>query len=86
MLMKKHTKHTSLTLPYHGNYGRREWTFIGAPCNVIHEYCDTLIKENPQYKIAFLDAAHQSDDQETFLPLPRFYFYKVCDNTLNQTN
>jgi len=61
--MKKHTKHTSLTLPYHGNYGRREWTFIGAPCNVIHTYCNTLIKENPKYKIAFLDAAHQSDDQ-----------------------
>ena len=63
MLMKKHTKHTSLTLPYHGNYGRREWAFIGAPCNVIHEYCNTIIKENPQYKIAFLDAAHQSNDQ-----------------------
>lgn len=59
----KHTKHTSLVMPYRGVYGRREWTFIGAPCNIIHAYCKGLISKYAQYKIAFIDAAHQSDDQ-----------------------
>ncbi len=59
----KHTKHTSLIKPYHGIYGRREWTFIGAPCDVIHTYCNALINTYTQYKMSFVDAAHQSDDQ-----------------------
>ena len=61
--MKKHQKHTALIRPYKGNFGRIEWTFIGAPCDIVHKFCQQLISDFKQYKIGFVDAAHQSDDQ-----------------------
>ena len=61
--MKKHQKHTALTRPFHGNYGRQEFTFIGAPCDLLHSFCQDLIDTFSDFNIGFVDAAHQSDDQ-----------------------
>ena len=61
--MKKHQKHTPLTRPFHGNYARQEFTFIGAPCDLIHSFCQNLIDTFSNFSIGIVDAAHQSDDQ-----------------------
>lgn len=61
--MKKHQKHTPLTRPFHGNYGRQEFTLIGAPCDLIHAFSQELIETFSDFNIGFVDAAHQSDDQ-----------------------
>lgn len=62
---KKHTKHTALIKPTGGEFHFNEWTLIGAPCNIIQ---DVAIKINlalqQHFKIAFLDAAHQSEKME----------------------
>lgn len=61
--MKNHQKHTPLTRPFHGNYGRQEFTIIGAPCDLIHRFCQDLIDTFSNFNIGFVDAAHQSDDK-----------------------
>jgi molybdenum cofactor guanylyltransferase len=67
--MEKHQKHTKLTKPNIGNFGRNEWAILGTPCGVVQKLAKSL-RENlpPQYKIAYVDADHKAGDEaETIL-------------------
>ena len=58
---KKHTKHTALTKPLGGEYHSNEWSLIGAPCSVIHDFATQLNKSLSQdLKLGFLDADHNA--------------------------
>jgi molybdopterin-guanine dinucleotide biosynthesis protein A len=64
---KEHNKHTAITRPALGNFGRNEWAILGAPCTVIKLLADEVIKAlTPQYNCAYADTSH--DDDVTLLP------------------
>ncbi len=59
--MKKHEKHTKLSEPTIGHFGRNEWAFVGAPCglikNLVLEISQLLAMENTVY----IDADHAEE-------------------------
>jgi len=57
-----HKKHTALTRPAFGNFGRNEWAIVGAPCTVIKLLADQVINSlSPIYKCAYVDTTHNDD-------------------------
>ncbi len=59
--MKKHQKHTALTRPNLGNFGRNELAFVGAPCSSIETLAQQLIALlAPKYNIIYADASHHA--------------------------
>ena len=63
--MKKHTKHTSLTKPFTGKWGRNEFAFLGAPCGVIEQLMEELaIQLNSTLKVGRVDASHKKVDAD----------------------
>ena len=62
---KKHQKHAKLTRPDFGHFGRREWAVIGTPCGRIELLAAGIIERlSSRCKIAYVDADHQSADNE----------------------
>src|ERR1700743_1349258 len=67
MISKGHKKHTTLSRPVMGNYGRNEWAFVGGYCTAIKLLADQVITAfSSQYKCAYVDASHR--DEETSMP------------------
>lgn len=67
MTLKGHNKHTAITRPATGNYGRNEWAFVGGYCTAIKLLADQVITAfSSQYKCAYVDASHK--DELTTLP------------------
>ncbi|HZY40266.1 MAG TPA: NTP transferase domain-containing protein [Mucilaginibacter sp.] len=64
---KTHKKHTDLSRPSLGSFGRNEWAIVGAPCVTIKllagQVIDTLAAK---YKCAYVDTAH--NDEVVVLP------------------
>ncbi len=61
----KHQKHAKLTRPNFGNFSRHEWAIIGTPCGNIQQLATQLTARlSAEYKVAYVDADHQSADQE----------------------
>ena len=57
-----HKKHTALTRPAFGDFGRDEWAIVGAPCTVIKLLADQIIDAlSPIYKCAYVDTTHNDD-------------------------
>lgn len=58
-----HQKHTKLERPDFGQFGRHEWTIIGAPCGDIQVLAQSLIEDlQADYEVAYVDADHKSAD------------------------
>jgi len=63
--MSQHQKHAKLTRPKIGTFGRNEWAILGTPCGQIKEMAFQLTKMLANtYKVAYVDADHQSADAE----------------------
>ncbi|MCC6279689.1 MAG: NTP transferase domain-containing protein [Saprospiraceae bacterium] len=64
-----HTKHTNLTRPALGRFGRNEWAFVGTSCGKIQQLARQLIAAmSDRYQCAYLDADHTGADADTALP------------------
>ncbi|GAB3924644.1 NTP transferase domain-containing protein [Mucilaginibacter myungsuensis] len=62
MTLKKHSKHTALIRPAYGNFGRKEWAFVGAPCGDIKRLAEGIIAELYKVaKVAYVDAVHADE-------------------------
>ena len=63
MIKKKHQKHTKLTKPNFGFFGRNEWAIIGTPCGNIQQLAFQLTEAlAKKHKVSYVDADHQSAD------------------------
>lgn len=63
MAQKKHQKHTKLTKPNYGIFGRNEWSIIGTPCGNIQELAYQITtKLAASYKVSYVDADHKNAD------------------------
>jgi molybdopterin-guanine dinucleotide biosynthesis protein A len=61
----KHQKHTKLTRPNLGEFGRNEWAIIGTVCSDIKTMAFQIIANlKDEYRLAYVDADHQSADAE----------------------
>lgn len=84
-----HQKHTKLTRPTLGNFGRNELGFVGAPCGLIQKLASTISQAlGDQYKLAYIDADHASGETETtdeFVDSKQFLTYtdKINYHQLN---
>jgi molybdopterin-guanine dinucleotide biosynthesis protein A len=69
MITKEHKKHSDITRPSYGYYGRNEWAIVGTQCNATRSLADVLIRAlSTQYKCAYADAKHAAEDDEAILP------------------
>ncbi len=59
----KHTKHTKMTRPDFGEFGRSETALVGAPCGLIQNFARRILEKfGEQYHIAYADADHAAFD------------------------
>jgi molybdopterin-guanine dinucleotide biosynthesis protein A len=62
--MKKHSKHTKLTLRKNGEFSPSEISFVGVKCSVISKLVAGLSHELcGRFKIAYADASHGEDNK-----------------------
>ena len=60
---KHHQKHNKLARPDLGQFGRNELAILGTRCGNIRQLVWQIIKRlSPDYKTAYIDASHKSDD------------------------
>jgi molybdopterin-guanine dinucleotide biosynthesis protein A len=60
----KHQKHTKLTRPNVGEFGRSEWAVIGTPCGNIQQLSYRLIEVlHKTFKVSYVDADHKNEDE-----------------------
>ena len=60
---KHHQKHNKLARPDLGQFGRNELAILGTRCGNIRQLVRQIIKRlSPDYKTAYIDASHKSDD------------------------
>ena len=79
-----HQKHTKLTKPDMGNYGRNEWAIMGTSCSIIQKLAQDLNKcIPPQYKTAYVDADHKAGDAGEALAYSLQYTDKINFNRLD---
>ena len=65
MISQEHKKHTELTKPSQGNFGRNEWAILGTPCAVIKKMAEEIISNlSASYKCAYVDAAHAKENED----------------------
>ncbi|MCP9766295.1 molybdopterin-guanine dinucleotide biosynthesis protein MobA [Lacihabitans sp. LS3-19] len=65
--MKKHEKHSKLSKPDIGFFGRNEFSFLGAPCGFIEEISQRIISILLQdLKITYIDADHGKNENDSF--------------------
>jgi len=63
MAEKKHQKHTKLSKPNYGFFGRNEWAIIGTPCGNIQQLAYKITEKlASKYKLSYVDADHKSAD------------------------
>ena len=61
----KHQKHTKLTRPDYGFFGKNEWAIIGTPCGNIQQLAYALIGFlEKKYKVSYVDADHSNHDAD----------------------
>jgi len=61
--MKKHEKHTKLTLRKSGHYANLEIAFFGVKCSIIADLSQNIAKNLQKItKIAYLDASHNQEE------------------------
>jgi len=66
--MKKHTKHTKLTLRKNGNYAFQEIAILGVKCTIIANLSQKIAKKLQKItKIAYFDASHNTDEEAPIL-------------------
>ena len=64
MAEKKHQKHTKLSKPNYGFFGRNEWAIIGTPCGNIQQLAYKITERlATKYKVSYVDADHKSADE-----------------------
>ncbi|GGG94295.1 molybdenum cofactor guanylyltransferase [Polaribacter pacificus] len=63
--MTKHTKHTNLERRDNDLFAPNEISFVGANCNSISDLVKAISQKLPRYKLAYFDASHAKDVQET---------------------
>ncbi|WP_202915938.1 NTP transferase domain-containing protein [Pontibacter pamirensis] len=69
MISKDHKKHSVISRPAYGNFGRNEWAILGTPCGAIKTLADAVIKAlSVDYKCAYVDASHAHSDGNEALP------------------
>lgn len=67
---RDHRKHPPLAKPDLGEWGRNEFAFIGAPCNVIRDLTQALTQRLASaWKVCYVDADHADADIQ---PEPQF--------------
>lgn len=65
----KHKKHSKLTRPNLGQFGRTEIAFVGAPCGHIQGLAKKIITElSEDYNLAYIDADHKAFDNDLEQP------------------
>ncbi len=63
MAEKKHQKHTKLSKPNYGFFGRNEWAIIGTPCGNIQQLAYKITQKLAEkYQVSYVDADHKSTD------------------------
>ena len=63
MAEKKHQKHTKLSKPNYGFFGRNEWAIIGTPCGNIQQLAYKITQKLAEkYKVSYVDADHENAD------------------------
>ena len=61
---KAHQKHTDLAKADYGNFHRREWAIVGAPCGVIQSLARAIVQSlGSTWQVAYIDADHREADQ-----------------------
>ncbi len=64
MAEKKHQKHTKLSKPNYGFFGRNEWAINGTPCGNIQKLAYKIMERlGKKYKLSYVDADHKSADE-----------------------
>ncbi len=65
----QHTKHTKLTRPALGRFGRNEWAFVGTTCGNIQQLARQITAAlSDRYHCAYLDADHADVNADAGLP------------------
>lgn len=59
MIMKKHSKHGEIIKPFGGKFHRNEFSFVGAPCEIIQQLTKQLAQKlEPNLNAGYVDASH----------------------------
>ena len=57
--MKKHSKHGEIIKPFGGKFHRNEFSFVGAPCEVIQQLSKQIAQKlEPNLNVGYVDASH----------------------------
>ena len=63
--MKPHQKHSRLTKPKLGNFGRNEWAILGTTCYEVKNLCTGLNQGlGTKWNVAYVDADHHAGEQQ----------------------
>ena len=73
--MAKHRKHAKLPLRMNGNFGPNELAIVGTKCSTISSLVNDVASRMNNYKLAYMDASHDSGIAP--LKLDSFTFHKV---------
>ncbi len=66
MTEKKHQKHTKLSKPNYGFFGRNEWAIIGTPCGNIQQLAYKITERlAKKHKLSYVDADHKNENEST---------------------
>lgn len=65
--MKKYQKHTNLTRRNNDSFAPNEIAILGTKCSVISELVTQVSKQLSNYKLAYFDASHSKDIEESKL-------------------
>ena len=69
MAEKKHQKHTKLSKPNYGFFGRNEWAIIGTPCGNIQQLAYKITERLAEkYTLSYVDADHKNADEAAVNP------------------
>jgi hypothetical protein len=60
---KDHKKHSDISRPSLGNFGRNEFAIVSTTCNNVRALAEEVIKAlSTKYKCAYIDAEHKEKD------------------------
>jgi len=63
VISKDHKKHSDISRPSLGNFGRNEFAIVGTTCSNIRALAEEIIKAlSAKYKCAYADAEHREKD------------------------
>ena len=63
MSSKDHKKHSDISRPSLGNFGRNEFAIVGTTCSNVKALAEEIIKAlSAKYKCAYVDAEHKEKD------------------------